>query len=124
MPCTLNFTHCYLMLDGYFLLFLHLITSVRVSALLEAALLLLLLLLLLFYSFCPLFPFEHFSKSKHIFWYPSPLPPSFITSKLLLLSKLFHFPPFLYNHYCKCPYPLVFHFAVTKRGIVSSDTIK
>jgi hypothetical protein len=102
MPCTLDFPHCYLMLNGYFSLFLHLITSVRVSAVLLAA-------LLLFKSFCPLFPFEHFSKKKHMFGSP----PSFITSKFLLLSKLFHFPLSLYSHYCKDPYPLVFHLAVT-----------
>jgi len=48
MPFTLDFSHCYLILNGYFPLFLHLVMSVRFSALLGAA-------LLLFKSFCPFF---------------------------------------------------------------------
>lgn len=108
MPFTLDFSHCYLILNGYFPLFLHLVMSVRFSALLGAA-------LLLFKSFCPFFLLNILVKGNTclVFLLSPPPPQSFITSKFLLLSKLFHFPPLVYSHYCKCRYQLVFHFAIT-----------
>jgi hypothetical protein len=89
MPFTLNFSHCYLILNGYFPLFLHLVTSLRFNALLEVA-----LLLLLFKSFCPLFAFEHFSKRKHMFGIP-PLSP----------------PPILHNFQIPAPVKIIPHFS-------------